>query len=81
MLYFQVQHLTIMSMELHIRTRRDYRPDPEADPIRAVFFCIQSDSLTGKKQEKGMIVVNDHPDGYDPNSAGELIGTCHFVYF
>ena len=46
-------------MELHIRTRRDYRPDPDVDPIRAVFFCVQIDSLEGKKQEKGMIIVDE----------------------
>ncbi|XP_022100801.1 uncharacterized protein LOC110984687 isoform X2 [Acanthaster planci] len=40
----EVQHLTIMSLELHVRTRRDYLPDPESDPIRALFYSIKHDT-------------------------------------
>lgn len=38
-----VQHLTTMSLEIHVRTRRDYHPDPDFDPIRAIFYCIHKD--------------------------------------
>ena len=38
------QHITVMSMELHVRTRLELLPDPEIDEIRAVFYAIQSDS-------------------------------------
>ncbi|XP_056619644.1 DNA polymerase zeta catalytic subunit [Triplophysa dalaica] len=40
----EVQHLTLMTMELHARTRRDLEPDPEFDPICALFYCLSSDS-------------------------------------
>ena len=32
-----------MGMELHARTRRDLEPDPEFDPICALFYCLSSD--------------------------------------
>ncbi|XP_071800751.1 DNA polymerase zeta catalytic subunit-like [Asterias amurensis] len=40
----EIQHLSIMSLELHIKTRRDYHPDPDSDPIRALFYSIQQDT-------------------------------------
>lgn len=40
----EVQHLTLMGMELHAHTRRDLEPDPEFDPICALFFCLSSDA-------------------------------------
>eukprot|EP00057_Strongylocentrotus_purpuratus_P029170 XP_011683644.1 PREDICTED: DNA polymerase zeta catalytic subunit [Strongylocentrotus purpuratus] len=43
-----VQHLTTMSLEVHARTRRDYHPDPEFDPIRAIFYCIHTDGPDNK---------------------------------
>ena len=43
LLDFQVQYLTSMSVELHIRTRSSLRPDPECDPILAVFYHIHND--------------------------------------
>lgn len=51
-------------MELHARTRRDLEPDPEFDPICALFYCISSDTFlagTDGKRMTGTIVVNrDH---------------------
>lgn len=32
--------LTILSMELHVQTRTDLKPDPMVDPISAIFYCI-----------------------------------------
>ncbi|XP_061668529.1 DNA polymerase zeta catalytic subunit isoform X2 [Syngnathoides biaculeatus] len=40
----EVQHLTLMGMELHARTRRDLEADPEFDPICALFYCLTSDA-------------------------------------
>lgn len=57
----QVQHLTVMGMELHARTRRDLEPDPEFDPICALFYCISSDTSvvdTDGTQLTGTIVVS-----------------------
>ncbi|XP_041420560.1 DNA polymerase zeta catalytic subunit isoform X2 [Xenopus laevis] len=57
----EVQHLTLMSLELHARTRRDLEPDPEFDPICALFYCTSSDSLlsnTNKRQVTGAIIIH-----------------------
>lgn len=57
----EVQHLTLFSLELHVRTRRDSRPDPEFDPICAIFYYIQTDTplSNGKNKVKGIICVDE----------------------
>ncbi len=37
------QRLSVMSMELHARTRQRLRPDPEFDPVEAVFVVVSND--------------------------------------
>ncbi|XP_048449174.1 DNA polymerase zeta catalytic subunit-like, partial [Rhincodon typus] len=57
----EVQYLVLMSMELHARSRRDLEPDPEFDPICALFYCVSSDSLlpkTNKTEVIGAIVID-----------------------
>ncbi|NWU99936.1 REV3L polymerase, partial [Upupa epops] len=56
----EIQHLTLISMELHARTRRDLEPDPEFDPICALFYCISSDTKlphTDRKEITGAVVI------------------------
>ena len=52
-------------MELHIRTRGDNKPDPEHDPIRALFYTIHNDIPPSKGQREivGAIVVDEHSAG------------------
>ncbi|KAM9316643.1 DNA polymerase zeta catalytic subunit [Gastrophryne carolinensis] len=60
----EVQHLTLMCMELHARTRRDLEPDPEFDPICALFYCVSSDfplPQSDKTQITGAIVISQEP--------------------
>lgn len=33
-----------MSLEVHVCTREDLLPDPQKDPLTAVFYAIQTDS-------------------------------------
>ncbi|XP_060094185.1 DNA polymerase zeta catalytic subunit [Heteronotia binoei] len=57
----EVQHLTLFSIELHARTRRDLEADPEFDPICALFYCISSDTPrpnTDKMEITGAIVID-----------------------
>ena len=56
----QVQHLTQLSIELHVRTRRDLRPDPEYDPICAIFYHIVTDTptVTGSSRVSGILCVD-----------------------
>ncbi|KAM6915313.1 DNA polymerase zeta catalytic subunit [Xenentodon cancila] len=61
----EVQHLTLMSLELHARTRRDLEPDPEFDPICALFYCFSSDAPLqndhGAQLTGAIMVDKDHP--------------------
>ncbi|XP_030578063.1 DNA polymerase zeta catalytic subunit isoform X2 [Archocentrus centrarchus] len=63
----EVQHLTLMAMELHARTRRDLEPDPEFDPICALFYCLSSDSplpdVDGTQLTGAIVVDKDHQGG------------------
>ncbi|XP_048348598.1 DNA polymerase zeta catalytic subunit [Sphaerodactylus townsendi] len=57
----EVQHLTLLSVELHARTRRDLEADPEFDPICALFYCISSDTPrpnTNKMEFTGAVVID-----------------------
>lgn len=49
-----------MSLELHAETRRDLMPDPEVDPILAVFYNILNDVTTDGQQRDitGVILVD-----------------------
>ncbi|KAJ8385944.1 hypothetical protein AAFF_G00179060 [Aldrovandia affinis] len=67
----EVQYLTLMSMELHARTRRDLDPDPEFDPICALFYCLRSDAplpSSDKAQLTGAIVVDKDCHSYGQGS-------------
>jgi hypothetical protein len=39
----EVQFITVMSVELHVRTRGGLRPDPEWDPVLIVFYYVHND--------------------------------------
>ncbi|KAH3835832.1 hypothetical protein DPMN_109198 [Dreissena polymorpha] len=58
----EFQYLTIMSVEIHAETRGDLRPDPEHDPIQAIFYSIFNDvpPEQGTRQESGVFIV--HPE-------------------
>ncbi|XP_042359313.1 DNA polymerase zeta catalytic subunit [Plectropomus leopardus] len=60
----EVQYLTLMGMELHARTRRDLEPDPEFDPICALFYCLSSDAplpdVDGTQLTGAIVVDKDH---------------------
>ncbi|KAM9704047.1 DNA polymerase zeta catalytic subunit isoform 3-T3 [Menidia menidia] len=60
----EVQYLTVMGMELHARTRRDLEPDPEFDPICALFYCFSSDApllqVEGRQLTGAIVVDKDH---------------------
>ena len=61
-----------MSMELHIRTRGDLRPDPEFDPILALFYSIHNDvpSDEGEREVTGVLIVDsDSLNAYQEGSS------------
>lgn len=74
--YLQFQYLTIMSIEIHAETRGDLRPDPEHDPIQAIFYSIFNDvpPEQGTRQKTGLFIVH-------PESANQEQGdTCSTSY-
>lgn len=44
--FTQVQFITTMSVEIHIRSRHGLKPDPEWDPVLVVFYHIHNDWST-----------------------------------
>nr|XP_040017164.1 DNA polymerase zeta catalytic subunit isoform X2 [Gasterosteus aculeatus aculeatus] len=69
----EVQHLTLIGMELHARTRRDLEPDPEFDPICALFYCLSSDAPlpdVHSTQLTGAIVVDKDHQSRDQGHRG-----------
>ncbi|XP_069463876.1 DNA polymerase zeta catalytic subunit [Ambystoma mexicanum] len=67
----EVQHLTLFSMELHARTRRDLEPDPEFDPICALFYRISCDTVlvnSDKTELTGAIVIDKDGTGSSKGS-------------
>jgi len=63
----QCQYLTLLSVEIHVATRSDLRPDPEFDEIRALFYSLHvdrpattADSVTVSRDvdSDGVIVVS-----------------------
>lgn len=76
-IYQQVQFLTRLSVELHVRTRGSLRPDPEFDPILAVFYFIHNDwplppgdSSHGDNTELGIIAIDVDNAGFRQSCAG-----------
>ncbi|XP_053192760.1 DNA polymerase zeta catalytic subunit [Scomber japonicus] len=71
----EVQYLTLMGMELHARTRRDLEPDPEFDPICALFYCLSSDAPlpdVDSTQLTGAIVVDKDHQSCDQGQRGTV---------
>ncbi|XP_012939593.1 uncharacterized protein LOC101853172 isoform X2 [Aplysia californica] len=58
------QYVTALSMELHIETRGDLRPDPEFDLIQSLFYSVFDDipDSKGKRNIVGVLVVD--PDSW-----------------
>ena len=50
-------------MELHFHTRGDLKPDPEIDPIRAIFYVVVNDVPEDSKipaLEKGKLFLSQN---------------------
>lgn len=58
----EYQFLTVLSLELHVTTRNDLRPDPNFDSIEAAFYCVRNDVPDDysrlPKQVVGLLIVD-----------------------
>jgi DNA polymerase zeta len=79
-MHVQVQFLTCLGVELHIRTRGSLRPDPEFDPILTVFYFIHNDwplpsgvggGSHGNNTELGIIAIDMDNAGFRQPRAGK----------
>ncbi|RLU15029.1 hypothetical protein DMN91_012916 [Ooceraea biroi] len=57
------QYLTLLSLEVHVVTRENLLPDPQHDPVAALFYAIYNDVPTDANQqiEHSAIIVNPDP--------------------
>ncbi len=64
----QVQHLTCMSVEVHAHTRGCLKPDPEFDPILAVFYYVHNDwpseDGSDRNTRLGLIAIDIHNSNF-----------------
>ena len=74
---FQFQYLTVFSLELHVNTRADLRPDPEFDSIGAIFFSILDDvpPEKGQREITGAIIVDVESANHSAQDKGDGEGT------
>ncbi|XP_065090214.1 DNA polymerase zeta catalytic subunit-like [Ochlerotatus camptorhynchus] len=59
----EYNYLTIMSVEIHVQTRGDLRPNPEVDPISAIFYRIHNDVPEDHRRAPsvcGIILNHEH---------------------
>lgn len=70
------QYLTMLIMELHLETRADFKPDPNLDPIRAVFYNLVNDTPGSYKNQSaiGAFVVNNFYGNASKQEFGMLDG-------
>ncbi|XP_040158873.1 DNA polymerase zeta catalytic subunit [Anopheles arabiensis] len=59
----EYNYLTVMSVEIHVNTRGDLRPNPATDPIAAIFYRIHNDVPPNHPRASsvcGIILNRDH---------------------
>lgn len=61
----QCQYLTLMSLELHVRTDGDLYPNPRLNPICAIFYHVTVDapSKGGETEITGILVIEETTSG------------------
>lgn len=69
-----------MGMELHASSRRDLEPDPEFDPIGALFYCLSCDAPLAEvdsSQLRGAIVLDREQQSSEPGEWHSTIRAEH----
>ncbi|XP_058825625.1 DNA polymerase zeta catalytic subunit [Topomyia yanbarensis] len=70
----EYNHLTIISVEIHVQTRADLRPNPEIDPISAIFYRIHNDVPEDHRRAPSVcgIILNHAHSGTVPSDRSGL---------
>ncbi|KAK5650145.1 hypothetical protein RI129_001174 [Pyrocoelia pectoralis] len=74
------QYLTILVMELHIKTRTNLKPDPEFDSIRAIFYAVCDDVPIDCENVGLIAVVSDVNSEHFKQSVYENNFNCHITF-
>ena len=62
--FFQNQHLTIMSVEIFCKTRRNLNPDPQIDAIHAIYYAVAKETHEGAPKGTGVFLFDEkHTEG------------------
>ncbi|ETN59108.1 DNA polymerase zeta catalytic subunit [Anopheles darlingi] len=82
----EYNYLTILSLEIHVQTRGDLRPNPNTDPIAAIFYRIHNDVPPDHPRASSVcgIILNQEQtttgEGGDGNTApGYKYNQCPYV--
>ncbi|KHJ47133.1 zinc finger, C2H2 type [Trichuris suis] len=71
-----ILHITIMSVEVHVETRRQLKADPEFDPVTALFASVHSMGLKDAFQTYCFWWCTST----DPKVSGRLYENVHFTF-
>ncbi|XP_058450241.1 DNA polymerase zeta catalytic subunit [Malaya genurostris] len=68
----EYNYLTIMSVEIHVQTRGDLRPNPETDPITGLFYRIHNDVPEDHRRAPSVcgIILKPELDGSGADGKG-----------
>ncbi|GBM90804.1 DNA polymerase zeta catalytic subunit [Araneus ventricosus] len=58
----EAQHLTIMSLEIHVNTRNTLSPDPVHDPVAVIFYTIYNEMEVFQQKVVGIIALDKQPE-------------------
>ncbi len=72
--------MTILSVELHMETRQDLRPDPEFYPVIALFYYYKWLSLESTKPEMvTSVIIVDSEEIPGSNQKSRLLNIPNIV--
>ncbi|KYM99710.1 DNA polymerase zeta catalytic subunit [Cyphomyrmex costatus] len=78
------QYLTLLSLEVHVVTRKDLLPDPQYDSIAALFYAIYNDAptdaTTDEQIEHAAIIVNSNSISARLNKIHSTSARCPILY-
>ncbi|XP_055638271.1 DNA polymerase zeta catalytic subunit isoform X2 [Toxorhynchites rutilus septentrionalis] len=77
----EYNYLTIMSVEVHVQTRADLRPNPAIDPISAIFYRIHNDVPEGHRRAPsvcGIILNHEHRTADSERSDPFTYNNCSY---
>ncbi|XP_053670865.1 DNA polymerase zeta catalytic subunit [Anopheles nili] len=76
----EYNYLTILSLELHVKTRGDLLPNPSIDPITTIFYRIHNDVPPNHPRASSICGIIMNNDLGEVNSGNEKDGKISYKY-